>query len=293
MSKKSTIARCAGTAAAVAGTIALVAPGIASAEPTAAVPPQGVGRRGRRRLDMTVTQTSAGQNALCLPIVLNATDALPLAALPTDQWPGFGELVSKVYYIGNPTSDAAPVADSSTALDENDFNPGLLKPITRAPTPSSERASTRMPRMLFCPTATRSSSPGRLRKPGPGAGSRQHHHQHGRRAPSSPICEARRRQQHAVRQPELTRRPAGTHSGGGCSAAPGRSLGGGHLAAGRPGRRAAPTPSPTDRIRRPSAGCRAPRHSANVTALPALPCRRPAARTRAPRPGGRGRPGSW
>ncbi|WP_145235915.1 hypothetical protein [Prescottella equi] len=131
MSKKSTIARCAGTAAAVAGTIALVAPGIASAEPTAAVPaPKVSAGVDGDVIDMTVTQTSAGQNAFCLPIVLNATDALPLAALPTDQWPGFGELVSKVYYIGNPTSDAAPVADSSTALDENDFNPGLLKPIT-------------------------------------------------------------------------------------------------------------------------------------------------------------------
>ena len=100
MSKKSTIARCAGTAAAVAGTIALVAPGIASAEPTAAVPaPKVSAGVDGDVIDMTVTQTSTGQNAFCLPIVLNATDA-------------------------------APVADSSTALDENDFNPGLLKPIT-------------------------------------------------------------------------------------------------------------------------------------------------------------------
>lgn len=131
MSKKSTIARCAGAAVAVAGTLALAAPGTASAGPAAVVPaPKVSASVDGDVIDMTVTQTGTGQNAMCLPIVLNATDALPLAALPTDQWPGFGELVSKVYYIGNPTSDAAPTADSTTALDENDFNPGLLKPIT-------------------------------------------------------------------------------------------------------------------------------------------------------------------
>lgn len=131
MSKKSTIARCAGAAVAVAGTLALAAPGIASAGPAAVVPaPKVSAGVDGDVIDMTVTQTSTGQDVFCLPIVLNATDALPLAALPTDQWPGLAELVSKVYYIGNPTSDAAPTADSTTALDENDFNPGLLKPIT-------------------------------------------------------------------------------------------------------------------------------------------------------------------
>ncbi len=60
--------------------------------------------------------------------------------------------------------------------------------------------------------------PGRLRKPGPGAGSRQRHHQHGRRQRRHRrSAEERRRQQHAVRHPALPRGPAGTHSGGGCS----------------------------------------------------------------------------
>lgn len=127
MSKKSTIARCAGAAAAVAGTIALVAPGVASAEPAAIPAPKVSASVDGDVIDITVTQTSTGQNAFCVPIVLNATDALPLAALPTDQWPGFGELVSKVYYIGNPTSDAVPTADSTTG---GEGNTGLLKPIT-------------------------------------------------------------------------------------------------------------------------------------------------------------------
>lgn len=131
MSKKSTIARCAGAAVAVAGTLALAAPGIASAGPAAAVPaPKISASVDGDVIDMTVTQTSTGQNAFCLPIVLNATDALPLAALPTDQWPAFGELVSKIYYVGNPTSDVAPTAESTTATPEGGINTGLLKPIT-------------------------------------------------------------------------------------------------------------------------------------------------------------------
>ncbi|MFC9517965.1 hypothetical protein ACFTSD_19745 [Nocardiaceae bacterium NPDC056970] len=127
MSKKSTIARCAGAAVAVAGTLALAVPGIASAGPAAAVPaPKISASVDGDVIDMTVTQTSEGQNALCLPIVLNATDALPLAALPTDQWPGFADLLGKVYYIGNPTSDAVPTVDSTTG---GEGNTGLLKPI--------------------------------------------------------------------------------------------------------------------------------------------------------------------
>lgn len=130
MSKKSTIARCAGAAVAVAGTLALAVPGIASAGPAAAVPaPKISASVDGDVIDMTVTQTTTGQNAICLPIVLNATDALPLAALPTDQWPGFADLLGKVYYIGNPTSDAAPTAESTTATPEGGINTGLLKPI--------------------------------------------------------------------------------------------------------------------------------------------------------------------
>ncbi|WP_280759752.1 hypothetical protein [Prescottella agglutinans] len=131
MSKKSTIARCAGAAAAVTGTLALVLPGVASAE-TAAVPaPKISAHVDGDAIDMTLTQTSASENVFCLPIVLNAADALPLAAKPTNQWPGFGDLVSKVYYIGNATSAAAPTADSTTAAPEGGgINTGLLKPIT-------------------------------------------------------------------------------------------------------------------------------------------------------------------
>ncbi|PTR23558.1 hypothetical protein C8K36_109140 [Rhodococcus sp. OK519] len=128
MSKKSTIARCVGAAAATAGALALVAPGIASADPVAEVPaPKISANVVGGVIDMTVTQTSTGQNSMCLPIVLNATDALPLAALPTDQWPGFGELISKVYYVGNPTSDAEPTVESTTG---GEGNTGLIKEIT-------------------------------------------------------------------------------------------------------------------------------------------------------------------
>ncbi|WP_430334283.1 hypothetical protein [Rhodococcus sp. ACT016] len=129
MSKKITIARCATAAAAVTGTLALVLPGVASAEPAAAVPaPKISAHVDGDAIDMTVTQ-GAGEGVLCLPIVLGATDALPLAVTPTDQWPGFGDLVNKVYYIGNATSAASPTADSTTATVDG-FNPGLLKPIT-------------------------------------------------------------------------------------------------------------------------------------------------------------------
>jgi len=129
---KKTFARCAAAAAAATGTLALVVPGAASATPAAAVPaPKISAHVDGDVIDMTLTQTSASENVFCLPIVLNAADALPLAATPTDQWPGFGELVNKVYYIGNATSAAVATADSTTAAPEDGgINTGLLKPIT-------------------------------------------------------------------------------------------------------------------------------------------------------------------
>lgn len=130
MSVKSTIARCAGTAVAAAGVLALALPGIASAAPTAEVPaPKISAHVDGDAIDMTIARTGAAEGLACLPVVLSATDALPLAATPMDQWPSFLELLDNVYYVGNATYDGAPV-ESTTALDENDFNPGLLKPIT-------------------------------------------------------------------------------------------------------------------------------------------------------------------
>lgn len=130
MSKK-TVTRGVGAAVALTGALALALPGLASAAPDTEVPaPKITASADGDVIDMTLTQTSTGQGVTCVPIVLNAADALPLAAMPTDQWPGFGDLLGKVYYIGNPTSDATPAVDSTTALDEDDFNPGLLKPIT-------------------------------------------------------------------------------------------------------------------------------------------------------------------
>ncbi len=89
MSKKSTIARCAGTAAAVRRNYR---PGCGRASPPPThrrrPRPQGVAGVDGDVIDMTVTQTSAGQNALCLPIVLNATDALPLARCRPISGPG-------------------------------------------------------------------------------------------------------------------------------------------------------------------------------------------------------------
>lgn len=131
MSKKTTIARCVGAAAALTGALALALPGIASAAPAGEVPaPEISANADGDVIEMTLTQTSTGQGVMCVPIVLEATDALPLAATPMDQWPGFGELINTVHYIGNPTSDASPKSESTTATDENGFNPGLLKPIT-------------------------------------------------------------------------------------------------------------------------------------------------------------------
>lgn len=128
MSKKKTIARSAAAAAALAGTVALVAPGIASAAPDPVVPaPKISASVDGDVIDMTVTQTSADQRVMCLPIVLSAADALPLAAMPTDQWPSFVELLGAVYYIGNPTNADAPTAESTTG---GEGNTGLLKPIT-------------------------------------------------------------------------------------------------------------------------------------------------------------------
>ena len=128
LSKKKTIARSAAAAAALAGTVALVAPGSASAAPDAVVPaPKISASVDGDVIDMTVTQTSTDPGVVCLPIVLNATDALPLAAMPSDQWPGFADLLGKVYYVGNPTNAAAPTAESTTG---GEGNTGLLKPIT-------------------------------------------------------------------------------------------------------------------------------------------------------------------
>lgn len=127
MSQKSTIARCAGAAAAVTGALALALPGIASADPAAEVPaPKISAHVDGDAIDMTLTQT-AGGDVFCLPIVLGAEDALPLAATPTDQWPGLGELLGKVYYVGNATSGSVSTADSTTG---GEGNTGLLKPLT-------------------------------------------------------------------------------------------------------------------------------------------------------------------
>ncbi|CAM3143045.1 Secreted protein [Prescottella defluvii] len=130
MSKK-TVTRGAGAAVALTGALALALPGFASAAPDTEVPaPKITASADGDVIDMTVTQTSSGQGVTCLPIVLNAADALPLAALPTDQWPGFGDLLGKVYYIGNQTTDASPTSESTTATEEGEVNTGLLKPIT-------------------------------------------------------------------------------------------------------------------------------------------------------------------
>lgn len=128
LSKKTTITRCAGAAVALAGALALALPGIASAAPAAEVPdPKISASADGDVIDMTLTQTSTGQGVMCVPIVLAANDALPLAATPMDQWPGFGELISKVYYVGSPTTDESPTVESTTG---GEGNTGLLKPIT-------------------------------------------------------------------------------------------------------------------------------------------------------------------
>ncbi|GAB2635841.1 hypothetical protein ABI214_17215 [Prescottella soli] len=127
MSKK-IAARGAGAAVALTGALALALPGIASAAPDTEVPaPKISASVDGDVIDMTVTQTSTDQGIVCMPIVLNATDALPLAAKPTDQWPGFVDLLGKVYYIGNPTTAATPTVKSTTG---GEANTGLLKPIT-------------------------------------------------------------------------------------------------------------------------------------------------------------------
>lgn len=128
---RTTITRGIYAAASLTAAAALALPGVASAAETAVPAPKITASVDGEAIDMTVTQKSTGQNALCLPIVLSAEDALPLAATPTDQWPDFAELVNKVYYIGNPTNDAAPEASSTTAPPtDGGVNTGLLKPIT-------------------------------------------------------------------------------------------------------------------------------------------------------------------
>ncbi|MFC4604102.1 hypothetical protein [Rhodococcus kronopolitis] len=128
MSKKTTIARRAAAAAALTGALALALPGITSAAPTGEVPdPKISASADGDVIDMKLTQTSAGQGVMCVPIILAANDALPLAAMPKDQWPGFSELLGKVYYVGSPTSDASPTVESTTG---GEGNTGLLKPIT-------------------------------------------------------------------------------------------------------------------------------------------------------------------
>lgn len=130
MSKKSTIARWVGAAAAATGAVTLALPGIASAEATAPVPaPKISAHVDGDAIDMTVTQTSVGQNAMCLPIILDATDALPLAATPMAEWPSFFELIDKVYFIGSETSDASPTMESTTGVEEGEINTGVLKPL--------------------------------------------------------------------------------------------------------------------------------------------------------------------
>ncbi|QCQ92622.1 hypothetical protein [Rhodococcus sp. SGAir0479] len=130
MSKKSTIARWAGAAAAAAGAVTLALPGIASAEATAPVPaPKISAHVNGDAIDMTVTQT-AGSDVFCMPIILGAEDALPLAATPIDQWPGLGDLVDKVYYLGNATTEAGSTVESTTGAADGEINTGLVKPLT-------------------------------------------------------------------------------------------------------------------------------------------------------------------
>lgn len=127
---RKTITRGICAAASITAAAALALPGVASAAEAAVPAPTITASADGDVINMTVTQKSVGQNVLCLPIVLDAQDALPLAATPTDQWPGFMDLLGKVYYIGNPTTDDAPKSTSSTGPVEGGVNTGLLKPIT-------------------------------------------------------------------------------------------------------------------------------------------------------------------
>ncbi len=130
MSKKVRITRSIGAAAAVAAASALVLPGIASAADATVPAPKISATTDGDVIDMTLTQTSKGQSVMCVPLVLDAESALPLAATAPDQWPNFVELLGSVYYIGTPTSDAAPTSESTTGAAEGEVNPDLLKPIT-------------------------------------------------------------------------------------------------------------------------------------------------------------------
>jgi hypothetical protein len=127
---RKTVTHAVGAAVSLTAAAALALPGVASAAETDVAAPTITAGADGDVITMTLTQKSVGQNVLCLPIVLDAQDALPLAATPTDQWPSFLDLLGKVYYIGNPTTDAAPESTSSTGPVDGGVNTGLLKPIT-------------------------------------------------------------------------------------------------------------------------------------------------------------------
>ncbi len=101
---RKTITRGICAAASITAAAALALPGVASAAETDVPAPTITASADGDVITMTLTQKSVGQNVLCLPIVLDAQDALPLAATPPDQWPGF--------------------------MVEGGVNTGLLKPIT-------------------------------------------------------------------------------------------------------------------------------------------------------------------
>lgn len=130
MAKKTSLARLAGAAVAATGALALIAPAVATADAVAVPAPTVTAQVSGDAIEMTVTAPDTDANIACVPIVLSATDALPLAALPTDQWPGFGDMLGQVYYVGSPTVPGAPASEGTTATPEDGVNTGLLKPIT-------------------------------------------------------------------------------------------------------------------------------------------------------------------
>lgn len=127
MSMKKSFARCVAASAALAGAVAIAGPGIAAADVSVPAPAVTAGAIGDQ-IQATVTAPDTDQAITCLPIVMSAADALPLAAMPMDQWPGFGDMLGLVYGVGSPAMPGGPAGTIDTT--PSDSNTSMIKPIT-------------------------------------------------------------------------------------------------------------------------------------------------------------------